>query len=140
MTPIEIRFGGDQPPASVHNRAAVRFGAALAEMTGGAINFRLRENRPRSRYCSPFLALLLKAWPEGIATPVHGRAAVPGTVAAQRGFAAAEDSEVLTRLLDTDVELVDPDAGERAAFAGAVAPLVACQRDRLGSALVDLLR
>ena len=44
MTPIEIRFGGYQPPASVHHRAAVQFGAALAEMAGDAIDFRLRGN------------------------------------------------------------------------------------------------
>lgn len=305
MTPIEIRFGGYQPPASVHNRATVRFGAALAEMTGGAIDFRLRgniiaEGRKAadlltlvaegelamcyfaSSYLSdlvPELALfdlpfvvtdrntayaalggslgtllqermlaasgyrILGFWDNGfrhltnrvrpirnpddcrgltirtLFSDLHAQTfrvlgfdpvaldvkdllagveadtidaqenpltnnwnfgfqryhrhwtlsghffgvalwlchdetyrswpaevreavdvAVPGTVAAQRGFAAAEDFEVLTRLLDTDVELIDPDASERAAFADAVAPLIARQRDRLGDALFDLLR
>ncbi|HSN41791.1 MAG TPA: TRAP transporter substrate-binding protein DctP [Burkholderiales bacterium] len=41
MTPVVIRFGGYQKPASVHTRAAVRFGEALAEKLGNRIRFEL---------------------------------------------------------------------------------------------------
>ena len=35
MVPVTIRFGGYQPPQSVHSRAALVFGAALREKLGG---------------------------------------------------------------------------------------------------------
>ena len=41
MTPITIRFGGYQPPASIHNRAARRFGEVLEEQLGDRIAFEL---------------------------------------------------------------------------------------------------
>lgn len=37
--PVAIRFGGYQPPASIHNRAAVAFGDALAARCGGNVSF-----------------------------------------------------------------------------------------------------
>jgi len=41
MNPITIRFGGYQPPASIHNRAARRFGELLEEKLGDRIAFEL---------------------------------------------------------------------------------------------------
>jgi TRAP-type transport system periplasmic protein len=78
-----------------------------------------------------------QSWPAAVRAAVE--AAIPGTVAAQRGFAAAEDSDVLAKLAGTDVELVDLTTTERATFAAAVAPIVAEQRALLGNELFDLL-
>ena len=41
MEPITIRFGGYQPPASIHNRAARRFGELLEQKLGDQIAFEL---------------------------------------------------------------------------------------------------
>ena len=41
MGRIDIRFGGYQPPASVHNRAAEALGRALARRAGEAVRFHL---------------------------------------------------------------------------------------------------
>ncbi len=41
MEPITIKFGGYQPPASIHNRAARRFGELLEEKLGDRIAFEL---------------------------------------------------------------------------------------------------
>lgn len=35
MAPIPIGFGGYQPPASIHNKAAEFFGRRLADRLGG---------------------------------------------------------------------------------------------------------
>lgn len=78
-----------------------------------------------------------QAWPEAVRDAVE--AAVPHAVATQRGYAAAEDSDVMAKLAGTDVDLVTPTDAERARFAAAVAPIVEEQRGLLGSALFDLL-
>jgi TRAP-type C4-dicarboxylate transport system substrate-binding protein len=39
--PIDLRFGGYQEPASIHNRAAERFGALLKQALGERISFEL---------------------------------------------------------------------------------------------------
>lgn len=44
MKPIVIKFGGYQVPASVHNRAAMRFGELLAERLGDQVAFELIGN------------------------------------------------------------------------------------------------
>ena len=44
MAAITIRFGGYQPPASVHNRAAEVLGGALETRLGGALDFELEGN------------------------------------------------------------------------------------------------
>lgn len=44
MIPIQIRFGGYQPPASVHNKAAEVFGNALATRLGDTVTFSLDGN------------------------------------------------------------------------------------------------
>ena len=41
MQPIAIKFGGYQPPASIHNRAARRFGERLKQTLGDRIAFEL---------------------------------------------------------------------------------------------------
>ena len=41
MTPIVMTFGGYQPPASIHNRAARRFGDRLVQTLGDRITFEL---------------------------------------------------------------------------------------------------
>jgi TRAP-type C4-dicarboxylate transport system substrate-binding protein len=41
VTPLPIKFGGYQPPASIHNRAARRFGEGLERRLGGRIAFEL---------------------------------------------------------------------------------------------------
>ena len=44
MPPIHLRFGGYQPPASIHNRAAECFGHSLQTRLGDAIQFSLDGN------------------------------------------------------------------------------------------------
>ncbi len=41
MTPIAIKFGGYQKPASIHNRAAARFGEILKAQLGDRLDFEL---------------------------------------------------------------------------------------------------
>ena len=41
VTPLVLKFGGYQEPASVHNRAAARFGELLGQKLGGRIRFDL---------------------------------------------------------------------------------------------------
>lgn len=41
MNPIKIRFGGYQGPASIHNRAATRFGERLKAALGNRLDFEL---------------------------------------------------------------------------------------------------
>ena len=52
MTGTTIRFGGYQPPASVHNRAGEVLGAALGMRLGDALAFEL-EGNVRSRRRRP---------------------------------------------------------------------------------------
>jgi hypothetical protein len=44
MQPVYIRFGGYQPPTSVHNQAAVALGRGLAARLGPAVSFELDGN------------------------------------------------------------------------------------------------
>ena len=41
MNPVTLKFGGYQPPASIHNQAARRFGERLADTLGDRIAFEL---------------------------------------------------------------------------------------------------
>jgi len=41
VTAVLLKFGGYQEPASVHNRAADRFGELLKQELGGRIDFEL---------------------------------------------------------------------------------------------------
>jgi TRAP-type C4-dicarboxylate transport system substrate-binding protein len=41
MTPLTLKFGGYQEPASIHNRAASRFGELLGQKLGGRVAFEL---------------------------------------------------------------------------------------------------
>ena len=44
MQPTHIRFGGYQPPACVHNKAAEVLGCALATRLGASVRFELEGN------------------------------------------------------------------------------------------------
>lgn len=44
MTPLVLKFGGYQKPASIHNRAAARFGEVLKQKLGNRIAFELIGN------------------------------------------------------------------------------------------------
>ena len=41
MNPLTLKFGGYQPPASIHNQAARRFGELLADTLAERIAFEL---------------------------------------------------------------------------------------------------
>lgn len=41
MTPMVLKFGGYQKPASIHNRAAARFGELLKQRLGDRVAFEL---------------------------------------------------------------------------------------------------
>lgn len=59
MTPIELRFGGYQGPASVHTRAGHVFGQKLADELGGAIDFVFDSNIvERGRKASDLLSMV----------------------------------------------------------------------------------
>jgi TRAP-type C4-dicarboxylate transport system substrate-binding protein len=79
-----------------------------------------------------------QAWPAGVRAAVE--AAVPATVAAQRGFAEAEDADVLAKLAGSPVDPVRLTPAERSAFADTVRPIVDAERARLGEDLFALLR
>jgi hypothetical protein len=44
MSPIHIRFGGYQPPTSVHNKAAEVLGRTLAARLSAGVRFDLEGN------------------------------------------------------------------------------------------------
>jgi len=66
-------------------------------------------------------------------------AAAVAATQVQRQLAGAEDAEMLSVLADTDVDIVRLSTEERAAFAAAVAPLIAAQRQRFGEQLLAYL-
>ena len=78
-----------------------------------------------------------RAWPAEVRQAVLEAAARATKV--QRRLAAMEDDDILARLDPTENEIVRLSSEERAVFEDAVAPLVARQRKRLGSALFELL-
>lgn len=78
-----------------------------------------------------------QAWPAAVRQAVLEAAARATKV--QRRLAAMEDDDILARLDPTENEIVRLSSEERAVFENAVAPLVARQRERLGSALFELL-
>jgi C4-dicarboxylate-binding protein DctP len=77
----------------------------------------------------------LERWPEIVRAAVLDSAAA--ATAEQRRLAGAEDDEILRKLSDTDVEIVELDDAERQGFAEAVRPLIEAQRARFGD---DLFR
>ncbi len=60
MEPNHIRFGGYQPPASVHNRAADVFGKTLTSQLGDAVAFSLDGNVIASGYKAADLLSLVE--------------------------------------------------------------------------------
>lgn len=61
MSTIEIRFGGYQPPASIHNKAARTFGDVLDEALGDAVRFTLDGNIVASGYKAADLLQLVES-------------------------------------------------------------------------------
>jgi len=62
------------------------------------------------------------AWPEDVRNAVQ--AALAEATPAQRGFAAAEDEAIKSRMDPGQNELIELSEDERAAFVSAVAPVV----------------
>ena len=77
------------------------------------------------------------AWPAGIQAAV--REAVREAVSFQRGAAAGGETKIRKMLEERGKEFVDLTAGERAAFATAVSPVIEEARKRLGDGLFNLL-
>lgn len=80
---------------------------------------------------------IFSAWPDEIQRALQ--ASVDVATEAQRGFAQAEDAEVLALLDPSQNDIVELSDAERAAFKKAVQPLVAKHRARLGDRLFELV-
>ncbi|MDH3641569.1 MAG: TRAP transporter substrate-binding protein [Gammaproteobacteria bacterium] len=78
-----------------------------------------------------------QAWPETLRVAV--RKAAEQATQVQRQLAAAEDEEVLAQLDPAENEVAHLTDAERAGFLAAVAPMLAKQREVLGSALFELV-
>lgn len=78
------------------------------------------------------------AWPEQLKQAVQAAAAE--ATQAQRGFAAAEDGAILTKLESADVEITRLRDSERKQFADALAALVSEQKNLFGEALSACLK
>jgi len=76
-------------------------------------------------------------WPADVRGAVE--AAIAVATRAQRGFAQAEDAEVLAQLDPADNDVAELDAAQRAAFKAAVKPLLDKQREILGADLFALV-
>jgi len=81
---------------------------------------------------------MYESWPAEVKTAVEESVAIATT--AQRGFAAAEDEEVLAALDPSENDVVHLSDEERGEFQNAVAPLLASQKERLGEELFALVR
>jgi C4-dicarboxylate-binding protein DctP len=80
---------------------------------------------------------IFEAWPADIQQAVQ--ASVDVATKAQRGFAQAEDDEVMAALDPAENDVVELSEAERYAFQAAVAPLVAKHRALLGDRLFELV-
>ena len=54
MKPIALKFGGYQEPASIHNRAAGRFGELLKRKLGGSVGSRRAARQRAAAMASSF--------------------------------------------------------------------------------------
>ena len=79
----------------------------------------------------------LTSWSERIISAVME--SVDAVRQSKRGFAAAEDAEIMTALTSLDHEIAHLTERKRVAFREAAAPLLAAQRGALGGALFDLV-
>lgn len=110
-----------------------------------AYNFGILEKHRYITLSSHFFgaaALLMNAQRYGGLTDGQRRAVDAAALAAtetQRALADAEDGEMLTKLAETDAELVHLSDAERAQFVAAVAPVIDEQRERFGDALMQYL-
>ncbi len=80
---------------------------------------------------------MFSSWPSEIQQAVQ--ASVDVATEAQRGFAQAEDDEVMAALGSTENELAELSDAERKAFQDAVEPLVTKHRALLGDRLFELV-
>ncbi|MFP6711162.1 MAG: TRAP transporter substrate-binding protein [Rhodospirillales bacterium] len=80
---------------------------------------------------------MYQSWPAEIQDAVQ--ASVDVATVAQRGFAQAEDDEVMNALDPAENDIVRLSDDERRAFEDAVTPLVAKHRARLGDRLFELV-
>ncbi len=80
---------------------------------------------------------MFETWPLDIQQAVQAAADI--ATKAQRGFAQAEDDEVMAALDPAENDVVELSDDERQAFADAVTPLVAKHRARLGDRLFELV-
>lgn len=79
-----------------------------------------------------------EGWPDEVRQAVTE--AVGEATAAQRGFAAAEDAEILARLDPQENAVITLTDAERERFADAVQPVIEAQAERFGPALIDHLQ
>ncbi len=80
---------------------------------------------------------MYESWSDEVRTALDEAVAV--ATKAQRGFAAAEDVEMMAALAETETEVVDLSPEERAKFKAAVEPLLAEQRAALGEKIFALV-
>jgi len=80
---------------------------------------------------------LYESWPEDIQQAVLESVKI--ATEAQRGFAQAEDKEVLSALDPAENDVVELSDEERAEFRNAVGPLLAKQRERLGAEIFEMV-
>ena len=69
MQPVHIRFGGYQPPASMHSQAAEILGKALATRLGQAVCFALDGTLVASGHQATDLLKGFVCWASGTTLP-----------------------------------------------------------------------
>jgi hypothetical protein len=120
MKPIHMRFGGYQPPASVHNKAAQVLGQALEARQGDTVLFELGGNMIASGHQAADLLAMVES---GAMTMCYFSAS----------YLAARVPEFA--VLDMPFEIMDLTDAERALSVAAVAPVIDEQRRRFGDEL-----
>jgi TRAP-type transport system periplasmic protein len=80
---------------------------------------------------------IFESWPDNVQKAVQD--SIDIATKAQRGFAQAEDDEVMAALDPAENDVVELSDDERQAFQDAVTPLVAKHRARLGDRLFELV-
>ncbi len=126
----------------------VRSGAIVAQENPltNTFNFGIHEHHPYITLSSHFFgaaALLCNRaafdnWSDTQRAAV--RQAAQKATAAQRSMATVEDSAMMSKLSETDVQIVKLTESERGAFAAVVAPIVEAQRKIFGNKLFAMLR
>jgi TRAP-type transport system periplasmic protein len=127
--------------------AAVRHGRVDAQENPltNLVNFGILEHHPYVTLSAHLFGVALvlanreqyDGWPEAVRAGVH--AALDEATAAQRRFSRDEDASCLARLAAAGNQVLELAVAERAAFAAAVAPIVAAECQRLDSHALALL-